>query len=150
VLAEYLAGGLDRARMRLLGARVVAANSVEDGADFVETFRLLNDTYHYTPQGAWHIATRVHASGGFTRDMVYLRGLVKLLEFLRGGGELHSLYLGKIAQKHLPVIAELRAREVLRDPPLTPRLLKDRAAMDRLDRVRRGITLPEMISPNEP
>ncbi len=148
VLSEYLVGGLDRARMRLLGARVLAARSVEDGADFVETFRLLTTTFGYTPSGAWHVATRVHASGGFTRDMVYMRGLVKLLELLREGGDLHSLYIGKIAQKHLPVIAELRAREVLREPPLTPRFLENPAALERLERVRRGITLPEMISPS--
>src|SRR5690606_5401676 len=49
VLAEYLAGGLDRTRMRLLAARVIAARSVEDGASFVDTFRLLCDEHGYTP-----------------------------------------------------------------------------------------------------
>jgi hypothetical protein len=133
--------------MRLLAARVVAARSVEEGADFVETFRLLTREYGYSPDGAWHIAARVHASGGFTRDLIYLRGLVSLMEHLENGGELQPLYVGKIAQKHIPVIEELRYREVLREPPLTPRFLHDAEALDRLEAVRRGITLTEMICP---
>jgi uncharacterized protein (TIGR02421 family) len=145
VLSEYLVGGLDRTRMRLLAARVVAARSVEEGGDFVETFRLLTREHGYSPDGAWHIAARVHASGGFTRDLIYLRGLVSLMELLKNGGALQPLYVGKIAQKHIPVIEELRYREVLREPPLTPRFLEDAEALDRLDAVRRGITLTEMI-----
>ncbi|MHB1169460.1 MAG: tyrosine/phenylalanine carboxypeptidase domain-containing protein, partial [Longimicrobiales bacterium] len=147
VLAEYLAGGLNRTRMRLLAARVVAARSVEDGASFIDTFRLLRDDYGYTNAGAWHVTLRVHQSGGFTRDFIYLRGLIGLLELLREGVELEPLYIGKIAQKHIPIIEELRHRRILREPPLTPRVLEDSAARERLDAVRRGITLTEMICP---
>lgn len=147
VLAEYLAGGLDRTRMRLLAARVVAARSVEDGASFVDTFRLLCDEHGYTPNGAWHITLRVHQSGGFTRDFIYLRGLIELLALLRKDVQLESLYIGKIAQKHIPIIRELRYRRILRDPPLRPRVLEDSAAQERLDALRNGITLTEMICP---
>jgi uncharacterized protein (TIGR02421 family) len=150
VLSEYLVGGLDQLRMRLLAARVVAARSVEDGAEFVETFRLLTENHGYSPGGAWHITTRVHASGGYTRDLIYLRGLARLLDYLREGGELHPLYIGKIAQKHIPLVEELRHREVLREAPLTPRFLEDHASLDRLAAVRRGITLTEMICPSAP
>lgn len=147
VLAEYLAGGLNRTRMRLLAARVVAARSVEEGASFIDTFRLLRNAYGYTNAGAWHVTLRVHQSGGFTRDFIYLRGLIGLLELLREGVELEPLYIGKIAQKHIPIIEELRHRRILREPPLTPRVLEDSAARERLDAVRRGITLTEMICP---
>jgi uncharacterized protein (TIGR02421 family) len=146
VLSEYLVDGLGVLRMRLLAARVLAAHSVEQGADFVETYRLLSDRVGYSGSGAWHIALRVHASGGFTRDFIYLRGLIRLLEFLREGGELEPLYLGKMAQKHVPVIAELRHRGVLKEPPLRPRFLDDPDAAERLRRVRRGIELTQMIS----
>jgi uncharacterized protein (TIGR02421 family) len=145
VLAEHLAGGLDRLRMRLLAARVLAARSVQQDAEFVDTFRLLTRDYGYTPQGAWHIAVRVHASGGFTRDLIYLRGLLDLLELLQRGQAPRSLYIGKIAKKHLPIIEELRYREILREPPLTPRVFTDPAALDRLERVRRGIELKELV-----
>jgi uncharacterized protein (TIGR02421 family) len=144
VLAEYLAGGLDRLRMRLLAARVLAARSVEQGADFVETFRLLTRDLGYSRAGAWNIALRVHASGGFTRDLIYLRGLVHLLEYLEAGGDLRPLYVGKIALKHLAILEELAHRRILREPPLTPPLLEDAGALRRLDAIRRGITLSEM------
>jgi hypothetical protein len=78
----------------------------------------------------------VHASGGFTRDLIYLRGLVDLMELLREGGALEPLYVGKIAQKHIPVVEELRTAEVLREPPLTPRFLDDPDALARLEAVR--------------
>lgn len=147
VFAEYMVDGLDRLRMRLLAARVLAASSVQDGADFVETFRLLTEGVGYTPRGAWSITTRVHASGGFTRDMIYLRGLIELLELFRSDVDLATLYVGKIAKKHLPIINELRYRQVLHDPPLTPRFLTLDGAPERLAAVRRGITLTEMLCP---
>lgn len=148
VLAEYLAGGLDRLRMRLLAARVLAAKSVQDGANFVDTFRLLTRTYGYSPHGAWSITTRVHASGGFTRDMIYLRGLLDLLDLMRSGADPALLYIGKFAKKHLPIIDELRQRGVLREAPLLPRFLTDEEARVRLDALRRGISLTEMICPD--
>lgn len=144
VLSEYLVGGLDPLRMRLLAARVVAAHGVEQGADLVETYRLLTRTHGYSPGGAWNVAVRVHASGGFTRDLIYLRGLLDVMRHLREGGALEPLYVGKIARRHLPVINELRHRGVLREPPLLPRFLDDPDARRRLDAVRRGIPLTEM------
>lgn len=147
VLSEYLVGGLDPLRMRLLAARVVAAHSVEGGAGFVDTFRLLTSTHGYSPEGAWNIAVRVHASGGFTRDLIYLRGLLGVVEHLRAGGALEPLYVGKIARRHLGVIEELRHRGILRDPPLTPRFFEDPRALERLETLRGGIPLTEMTGP---
>jgi uncharacterized protein (TIGR02421 family) len=147
VLSEYLVGGLDPLRMRLLAARVVAAHSVEQGAGFVDTYRLLTRTHGFSPGGAWHIAVRVHASGGFTRDLIYLRGLLGLIGHLREGGALEPLYVGKIARRHLPVIDELRHRRVLREPPLTPRFLEGDDARSRLDALRAGLSLTEMTCP---
>ncbi|HET7274574.1 MAG TPA: tyrosine/phenylalanine carboxypeptidase domain-containing protein, partial [Longimicrobiaceae bacterium] len=71
VLAEYLVGGLDLGRIRLLAGRVIAADSVEQRAEFVETFRLLRDL-EFSAGAAYGITERVHACGGFTRDLIYL------------------------------------------------------------------------------
>ena len=114
----------------------------------VETFRLLRRDLGYSPSGAWHTALRVHASGGFTRDLIYLRGLIELLALLRDGADLRSLYIGKIAQKHIPIMEELRHRQLLREPPLTPRYLNEPEAADRLEAVRRGLPLTELICPD--
>jgi hypothetical protein len=41
VLAEYLTGGLDPRRLRVLAARVVAVGKMLDGAGFLEIFESL-------------------------------------------------------------------------------------------------------------
>jgi uncharacterized protein (TIGR02421 family) len=145
VFSEYLVGGLDAFRMRVLAARVLAAHSVEHGAEFLETFRLLRD-YGMSNHGAFDIAERVHASGGFTRDMIYLRGLLRLVEYLRAGGDIEPLYVGKIAAKHVDVINELRERGFLRPMPLLPTLYQNPDVPARLEAVRNGLGLTEMIS----
>ncbi|HUH12136.1 MAG TPA: tyrosine/phenylalanine carboxypeptidase domain-containing protein [Longimicrobiales bacterium] len=147
VLSEYLVEGLSRARMRLLAARVLAAHSVQGGGGFVDTFRLLNREHGFTPPTAFGIATRVHAGGGFTRDLIYLRGLLDVLEHLREGGELDGLYVGKLARKHMEVLEELLDRGVLRPPPLRPRFLDDERTRRRLERARGPLALADMVRP---
>ena len=70
---------------------------------------------------------RTYRGGGLTKDAVYLRGLLQILKYLREGGELEPLYIGKIASAHLPLIAELRLRHVIKPPALRPRYLEDPA-----------------------
>jgi uncharacterized protein (TIGR02421 family) len=147
VLAEYLAGGLNAPRMRLLAARVVAVHCRMEGATFVETFRRLHDDHGFGAYTAFGIATRVYEGGGFTRDMIYLRGLVGLVEYLRDGGELEPLYVGKIAPRHLEVMQELRERGVLRPTPLMPRFLERPEARARLRSLRDGLPVHAMVTP---
>jgi uncharacterized protein (TIGR02421 family) len=146
VLAEYLAGGLDSARMRTLAARVVAAHAVEQNATFLDTFRLLTAEYAVRPAAAVDITSRVHACGGFTRDLIYLRGLLRLIEYIRAGGAIEPLYVGKIAAKHVDIIEELSARGYLRPAPLLPRLFEHPDTPKRIDAVRDGLQLTRMIS----
>lgn len=146
VLAEYLADGLDASRMRVLAARVVAAHSVEQGAGFLETFRLLTRDHGLPRRTAFNVTERVHASGGFTRDLIYLRGLIRLVEYIRAGGAIEPLYLGKIAAKHVPIVEELRARGYLQPPVLLPRIFEQPETPQRLDALREGLTLTRMIS----
>lgn len=145
VIAEYLVGGLTAARLRLLAARVLAVASVEDGADFMETFRMLREDYRFSAHGAFDIASRVHQSGGFTRDMIYLRGLINLLRLLHEGTPLETLYMGKFAAKHIPILNELRLRGVLRAPPLRPRVLALPGAAERAARLRAGVDLIDLV-----
>jgi uncharacterized protein (TIGR02421 family) len=146
VFTEYLAGGLSAFRMRVLAARVVAAHSVEQGADFVETFRLLTREHGFTNGTAFDITERVHQSGGFTRDLIYLRGLLHVIEYVRAGGSIEPLFIGKIAAKHVEIIEELRARDFLVPPVLVPRIFQEPATARRMDAVRRGLDLIDMIS----
>ena len=146
VFTEYLSGGLNAARMRLLAARVVAAHCVEEGAEFLDTFRVLVNEHAFMAGTAFDICERVHQGGGFTRDVIYLRGLLRLVEYLRAGGAVEPLFIGKIAAKHIDIIDELLARGYLVPPALLPRVLELPEATARLDATRRGITLMEMVS----
>ncbi len=144
VLAEYLVGGLSRGRLRLLAARVVAAHSMVEGASFVEVYRLLDRTYQFDQKTAFTITMRIFRGGGLVKDAVYLRGLLRILDYVRKGGELAPLYVGKIAAVHIPIIEELQWREVLRPQPLRPRFLDREDSRERLNDIRDGRTLLEM------
>lgn len=136
VLAEYLVAGLTPARLRVLAARVVAAQSMVEGAEFIETFRVLSDNYGFGSRTAFQIASRVHRGGGLIKDAVYLRGLQSVVEYLSEGGRLDTLLVGKIAVSHVAVIEELQRRGILQAPPLRPAYLDDPDTHYRLERLK--------------
>ncbi|MBU0473052.1 MAG: flavohemoglobin expression-modulating QEGLA motif protein [Bacteroidetes bacterium] len=111
VLAEYLVGGFTSPRLRLLAARVIAAHNIVNGASFEEVFHELNRNYGFEQTTSFTITMRTFRSGGLTKDAVYLRGLVKLLEYLKSGGELEPLYMGKISADHVAIIKELNGEK---------------------------------------
>ncbi len=145
VFAEYLAGGLTPTRMRTLAARVLASQSLLEGAGFVDTYRLLTDELGFAPRPAFLITTRVHRGGGFVKDSIYLRGVQKVLDYLADGGHLETLMIGKIATDHAPIIEELQRRRVLKPAPLRPAYLDDPDGQARLDRARTGLELVELV-----
>ena len=133
VLSEYLCGGFTLDRLQMLAGRVIAVHCICSGADFVETFNTLQQEYGFKPFTAFTITMRVFRGGGYTKDMVYLRGLLDVIEYLKQDCELEILYSGKIALEHLPLLHELRWREVLKPIALTPRYLEDNEAQLRLN-----------------
>ena len=145
VLSEYLVGGLTSPRLRLLAARVVAADLMIDGASFVEVFRELNKVYGFERRTTFTITMRTFRCGGLTKDAVYLRGLVKLLEYIKKGGKLESLFVGKIAAKHVPIVQELMWRKVLHPPPLQPRYFMYPQTADKLNDLKNGLTLLNLV-----
>jgi len=145
VLSEYLVGGLSRPRLRLLAARVIAAHRMISGAGFVEVFRELDRAHDFAQRTAFTITMRVFRGGGLTKDAVYLRGLVKLLEYFRGGGDLEHLLYGKFGAEHIPMIDELAWRKVLVDVPLRPRHLEQSASRERLAGLRMHSSVLDLI-----
>jgi len=145
VLAEYLTGGLTGPRLRMLAARVVAANMITEGAEFTEVFRELDDTYGFAQKTAFNITLRIFRGGGLLKDMVYLRGLMRVLEYLGSGGAFEPLLLGKFGADHLHIIRELQWRKVLSAPSLKPRYLDNPETMAKLETVRQGITLQDLV-----
>ena len=145
VLAEYLTGGLTGPRLRMLAARVLAASMITEGAGFTEVFRKLDDGYGFSQKTAFNITLRIFRGGGLLKDMVYLRGLMRLLEYLGGGGAFEPLLLGKFGADHLPIIRELQWRKVLSAPLLKPRYLDNPEATEKLETIRQGITLQDLV-----
>jgi uncharacterized protein (TIGR02421 family) len=144
VLAEYLAGGLSPARLRLIAARVIAVGSRIGGAEFLDTYRVLTDRLGLGARAAFTVAMRVHRSGGLTKDAIYLRGLEQVLDYLASDGETDDLLVGKVGIHHLPLVRELRLRGVIRPPRLRPRWLTDPAVEPRLATVRNGRTVLDL------
>jgi uncharacterized protein (TIGR02421 family) len=145
VLAEYFVGGLSRPRLRLLAARVIAARAMTDGAGFVDVFRLLNDRHRFEQRTAFGVAMRTFRSGGFTKDAIYLRGLLRLLDYLKAGGDIELLYLGKYGFEHIPIIKELQWRKVLRTMQLRPHYLDNPETKQRLQLLRDGLTILDLV-----
>jgi hypothetical protein len=88
---------------------------------------------------------RTFRGGGLTKDAVYLRGLVQILKYLAGGGDLEPLFVGKIAAQHIPIIRELTWRGVLAEAPMRPRYVTAPEALARIDRLERGMSVLDLI-----
>jgi uncharacterized protein (TIGR02421 family) len=150
VLTEYLVGGMSTQRMRLLAARVLAVHMLIEGATFVDTFRTLDRDCQFSQRVAYTITMRTYRGGGLTKDAVYLKGLVEILDYLKRDGQLEPLFVGKIAAEHIPLIQELQHREVLKPPPLRPRYLDMPGVDEHLSRLRNGIGVRDLIEPLSP
>ncbi|MGY0559297.1 flavohemoglobin expression-modulating QEGLA motif protein [Luteimonas sp. A277] len=136
VLAEYLAGYLPGERLRVLAARVVAADLAIHGEDIPVIFARLHDTHGFATDDAFDIAVRALRGGGLTKDAVYLRGLCDLLDHLRAGGEFESLFRGKFALSHLVVLDQLAEAGWAEPPALLPRYASADGFEQILDRCR--------------
>lgn len=144
VLAEYLTGGLDPRRLRVLAGRVVAIDMMLDGAEFLEVFESLRSNYAIPLRTAWSIAIRVVVGGGSVKDAIYLRGITRLLEYFAEGGSLDVLFVGKLALDHVPLVQDLLDREVLRSPWVRPRWLDVPGAHERLEKLRAGASITDL------
>jgi uncharacterized protein (TIGR02421 family) len=144
VLAEYLTGGLDPRRLRVLAARVVAIAAMLDGAEFLEIFESLRNDRGIPARTAWSVAIRVVVGGGSVKDAIYLRGITRLLDLLAEGGSLDALFVGKLALDHIPLVQDLLDRHVLEEPWVRPRWLDVPGAQERLDRLREGASVADL------
>lgn len=145
VLAEYLVGGLTNERIRTLAARVVTVYHMVAGNSFSDTFFMLTDKYLFKPETAFYITMRVYRGGGLTKDAVYLKGLLNVIEYIKHGKDITKLLVGKIRQDYLPVIEELMHRGLLNPSPLRPRFLES-PFIDRLAHIKDGGSIFKMMN----
>jgi uncharacterized protein (TIGR02421 family) len=87
-IAELITGSMDLSRLRRLALRIIAVKHVIDGGDFVEVFRYFLRAGQSEDESA-RSAARVFRGGNphgriaFTKDVVYLHGLIGVHTFLR-------------------------------------------------------------------
>ncbi|MDZ7789671.1 MAG: flavohemoglobin expression-modulating QEGLA motif protein [Xanthomonadales bacterium] len=151
VFAEFMTGGMDIDRLGRLADRVLAIQMAVDGADFIDVY------HHFLEQGeaaaqrqgsdphplalqrtAFEQTRRVFRggvlSGGapFTKDAVYLDGLLRVHDFLRSlvaagrADILQLLFCGKISLADVPTLCELASMGLLKAPKFLPSWAADR------------------------
>jgi uncharacterized protein (TIGR02421 family) len=108
VFAELMSGSIDIARLQRISLRILAIDMALDGADFIETYRWFRahgqsvaDSFYSTQR----VYRGVPVTGGaaFTKDNVYLAGLLTVHTFFRWAFKrrrldlLAHLFAGKLA-----------------------------------------------------
>ena len=106
--AELMSGSIDIDRMKRISLRIVAIDMALHGADFIDVFRFFHDSGQ-TDADSFTSAMRVFRgaplTGGaaFTKDTVYLHGLLSVHTFFRWALKnqklklCRSLFAGKMA-----------------------------------------------------
>jgi uncharacterized protein (TIGR02421 family) len=137
VFAEFITGSMDIDRFRRLSDRIIATQMAIEGADFVDVFRYFLDRSGESEQ-AFECARRVFRGGvvtggtPFTKDIVYLDGLLRVHNFLRavvtaGRSDcLLLLFCGKLDIEDIPVLCELAEMGLCRTPAYLPPWAADR------------------------
>ncbi|QYR53260.1 flavohemoglobin expression-modulating QEGLA motif protein [Lysobacter soyae] len=98
--AEQITGSTDIQRMKRVSLRIEAVAKALDGADFIEVFKYFlsqGQSEQESFASAQRIFRGVPATGGlaFTKDTVYLRGLVSVHTFFRWSLRQDRLRLGR-------------------------------------------------------
>src|SRR5690606_4539782 len=101
VFAELITGAIDLTRLKRLALRVVAIDMALNGANFVDVFEFLrsnnvNEVESYTS------AQRIFRAGDpnglyvFTKDSVYLDGILRAHSYFRWAMKNHKLNLSYV------------------------------------------------------
>ena len=136
VFAEIITGAMDPRRFQRLAHRVIAIQNVVEGADFQQTYKFFLEKTD-DPRSSYESARRIFRGGvitggaPFTKDGVYLNGLLRVHNFMRTAVKLDRadliriLFMGKMDIEDLPAIAQLAANERLKPPPFLPPWIRD-------------------------
>lgn len=131
VFAELITGSIELDRLRRLADRVIAVQMALDGADFLDVYRYFLQRTD-DPGQSFENARRVFRGGcvaggvPFTKDIVYIDGLLRVHNFMRtvvslGRGDLlRLLFVGKLDIEDVPALAELSAAGLCHPPAWLP------------------------------
>ncbi len=136
VFHEIYGHTMSQSRFLSLCDRVEAIHMVEQGADFMELYRWFK-VRSESDLDAFYASQRVFRGaplGGrapFTKDIVYLAGLLEVYHFLQAATKTHnhmlieSLISGRFAVEDVAVVEWLRVHGILEPPYFVPDWLKN-------------------------
>jgi len=138
VFAEFISGSLDPRRFKRLADRVIAIQLSAEGADFIHLFNFFRErSSSDKPFEAFESARRVvrggliNGGGPFTKDSVYLQGLLEVHSYLRSAiraGDpdyIRLLFVGKIDLADLDAMKMLWDEGVIDPPTYLPPWARD-------------------------
>ncbi len=140
VFAEMISGAMDPVRFRRLSDRVIAIQKAIDGADFKEVYDFYRERTEDTQNGreqSYENTRRIFRGGlvtgkaPFTKDMVYLNGLLRVHNFMRSVVKLERadliriLFCGKMDLEDVPAFAQMASVGRLDPPRFLPPWAKD-------------------------
>lgn len=140
VFHEIYAHTMSQRRFWSLCHRIQAIDKAESGADFIEVFRWYRERTESDTE-AFYATQRIFrgaplsGSYPFTKDVVYLGGLLGVYNFLRIAVKnqnrllIESLVCGRIALEDVATIALLRTHGVLNPPRFVPTWLENWEAL---------------------
>ena len=136
VFAEMITGALDPKRFHRLVDRVMAIQMSVEGADFIDVYQYFLGQSD-DPEQSFEDTRRVFRGGvltggaPFTKDGVYLNGLLRVHNFMRtivalGRADLiRLLFVGKLDIEDVPALACLAENGYLNAPQVVPPWIRD-------------------------
>ena len=137
VFSEFITGCIDVRRMRRIMNRVEAIQMAIDGADFIQVYRFFLERSRLKTE-AFENARRIFRGGvmtggaPFTKDIVYLDGLVRIHNFIRAvvsrgrNDVLELLFAGKMELDDMPIILEMKKEGMVKTPRYLPAWVLDK------------------------
>lgn len=122
ILNEYHSGHMHLQRLRGLALRVLAVKEMLTHGSFRHTYSYLHEQHNLSEEDSFKLAVRVHRSGGFTKDYLYLSGVSQALSLYKER-DIRNLYVGKTGFNYLSVIDEMIERQLIKKPTFCPQAL---------------------------
>lgn len=136
VMAEFVTGAMDPDRLLRLADRVFAIQMALDGGDFLDVYRFFLERGISESQ-AYENARRVFRGGtvdggaAFTKDVVYLGGLLRVHNFMRAAlmakraDCIRMLFVGKLDLEMIPALCRLAERGLVQPAKFLPPWVSD-------------------------
>ena len=136
VFAEYITNSIDLDRLRRLADRIIAIQMSIEGADFLDVYnyflgRIGNESQAYENSRRVFRGGVLTGGAPFTKDGVYLEGLIRVHNFLKaiaanGRADcLKLLFCGKLDIEDIPVLYKLEEMGLCQPAKYLPPWVED-------------------------